>query len=105
MQIPTQTPTPDTAAQGTGASRDDRLRTVARDLEAAFISEMLKHAGLGEGRGALGGGAGEAQFAALLRAEQARMFVERGGIGLAESIFRSLVAREAAGSRPVGSAP
>jgi flagellar protein FlgJ len=71
------------------------LRKVALDLEAAFLAEMLKHSGLGEREGAFGGGAGEAQFASFLTQEHARLLAERGGIGLAEGIFRTLVAREA----------
>ena len=77
------------AAQGHGALRD-----AAVDLEACILSEMLKHAGFGEGRGTLGGGAGEAQFASLLRDEQARALAGQGGIGLAESLFEALVRRE-----------
>lgn len=74
---------------------DAGLRAVALELEAAFLSEMLKHAGLdGAVSGPGGGGAGEAQFASLLRDEQARLFAESGGVGLAESIVRALAARE-----------
>lgn len=69
------------------------LRQVAQELEASFLAEMLKHAGFGEARGAFGGGAGEDQFASLLRAEHAQTMAANGGIGLAESIFDSLVAR------------
>jgi Rod binding domain-containing protein len=69
------------------------LRAVARDLEAAFLAEMLKHAGMGAARESLGGGAGEDQFASLLRVEHARLLAERGGIGLAEGIFRALAAQ------------
>ncbi|NKX45003.1 rod-binding protein [Roseicyclus persicicus] len=74
------------------------LLSVARELEASFLSEMLKHAGLGEAPGAFGGGAGEAQFASLLRAEHARALVARGGLGLSESLFRALVARSGGGA-------
>ena len=81
-------PAPDTAD----------LRALARALEASFLEEMLKHAGLGEARGAFGGGVGESQVASLLRAEQARALVERGGIGLSESLFRALVARSGGGA-------
>jgi Rod binding domain-containing protein len=80
---PVTAPTGDTAA----------LRAVARDLEASFLAEMLKHAGFGESRESFGGGAGEDQFASMLRAEHARALADRGGIGLAESLFRALVAR------------
>ncbi|MDG4649246.1 rod-binding protein [Roseibacterium sp. SDUM158017] len=77
-------------------AQDTALRRVAQELEAAFIAEMLKHAGMGEGRNGLGGGgAGEGQFASMLRAEHARLFAERGGIGLAENLFRALASRDA----------
>jgi Rod binding domain-containing protein len=79
-----------------GTDGHEALRTVARDLEAAFLAEMLKHSGLGAGSDAFGGGVGETQFASFLTQEHARLFAERGGIGLAEGIFRALVAREGA---------
>lgn len=63
----------------------------AEELEASFLAEMLAYSGLGEMTGPFGGGSGEAQFASFLRAEQARMIVERGGVGLAELIFNSMV--------------
>ncbi len=69
------------------------LRKVAQELEASFLAEMLKHAGFGEERSAFGGGVGEAQFASFLRAEHARALVERGGIGLSQSLFEALAAR------------
>ncbi len=66
------------------------LRQQAMKLEAAFLSEMLSHAGLGQTSGSFAGGAGEAQFASFLRNEQAGAIVRQGGIGLAESIHRAL---------------
>lgn len=66
------------------------LRDKARALEAAFLAEMLSHAGLGAGEGAFDGGIGEQQFASFLRQEQAALLVERGGIGLAEQLFRAM---------------
>lgn len=70
--------------------KDAALRQAAIDLEASFLSEMLKAAGLGKAPEAFGGGAGEDQFAGLLVNEQARAMAESGGIGLAESIYNSL---------------
>lgn len=74
----------------TGGKTDDQLRAAAQELEAQFLAEMLKSAGLGVTPDAFGGGEGEEQFASLLRQEQARMMVKAGGIGLAESIFKAL---------------
>jgi flagellar protein FlgJ len=101
MQIDTPPATSPSAHRGPGAhvdAGDVALRRVAQDLEAAFLAEMLKHSGLG-GRadgfgGGFGGGAGEAQFASFLTQEHARLLAERGGIGLAEGIFRALLARD-----------
>ncbi len=72
------------------APTETRLREVAKDLEASFLSEMLKHSGLGKPRESFGGGTGEDQFSSLLIDAQARAMVDAGGIGLAESIFQSL---------------
>lgn len=71
-----------------------QMREVAKEFEAVFLAEMLKHAGLSESRESFGGGAGEAAFNTMLADEQARHMVDAGGIGLAAHIFESLLARE-----------
>ena len=83
--------TPVPALKPAGTTRQDQMMAKAEELEASFLAEMLSHSGLGEMTGPFGGGSGEAQFASFLRAEQARLMVERGGIGLAELIFNSMV--------------
>lgn len=72
----------------------EKLMQKSKELEAAFLSEMLSHAGLGAAAESFGGGIGEERFASFLRDEQARAMAERGGIGLAEHIFRALARRE-----------
>lgn len=84
---------PITSAAPPPSQHDARLRAAAEGLEASFLSEMLKAAGLGENPSAFGGGAGESQFASLLRDEQAQQMVKAGGIGLAETIFQTLKER------------
>lgn len=69
------------------------LRAQAQALEAAFLAEMLEHAGLSGAEGAFSGGAGEDQFHSFLRQAQAEKMAARGGIGLAEQIFNQLKAR------------
>ncbi len=73
------------------ADHDQKLMKVAQELEASFLSEMLKNAGVGKARDAFGGGAGEDHFSTFLVQEYATATVEAGGIGLAESIYRSLI--------------
>lgn len=79
------------------SSRPDRnpeLWQAAQSLEATFLAEMLKSAGLGVPRDSFGGGAGEAPFAGLLVNEYASSLAATGGVGLAESIYESLVKKE-----------
>ncbi|MCZ8334248.1 MAG: rod-binding protein [Rhodobacteraceae bacterium] len=78
------------------------LRERAEALEAAFLAEMLRHAGLGSGpgegfntlRGEFGGGIGEEQFGSFLREAMAGQIVQAGGIGLTESLVRALGRQE-----------
>lgn len=72
---------------------DNALRQAAQELEANFLAEMLKSAGIGKTPEGFGGGAGEDQFASFMRMEQARVMASNGGIGLAESIFDALKER------------
>ena len=72
---------------------DARLLAAAQKLEATFLSEMLKSAGLDGAQGAFGGGAGEEHFQSYLRDAQAEELVNAGGIGMAESLFNAMKAR------------
>ena len=79
------------AQQRTG--QDQKLMEVAQKLEANFLAEMLKAAGLGEPIEGWSGGAGEEQFASFLRQAQADEMARTGGVGLAESIYQALKER------------
>ena len=74
--------------------RSSQLMQKAQELETRFLSEMLAHTGLDAQTGAFNGGIGEDQFASFLREAQAKAMVDRGGLGLAQSIFQSLVRRD-----------
>lgn len=76
--------------RATGRSSDAVLMQTAKDLEASFLSEMLRHAGLGRARESFGGGIGEDQFSSFLRDIHARELAGSGGLGLAENLFRAL---------------
>ncbi|MEM6386057.1 MAG: rod-binding protein [Pseudomonadota bacterium] len=76
--------------QGRGA----QLKALADDVEAQFLNEMLKSAGVGRTSEAFGGGIGEDQFSSFLTQEYAEATVRAGGIGLSESIYMALVSNE-----------
>lgn len=69
---------------------DAQLAQAARDMEASFLSIMLREAGVGAPRGAFGGGSGEEQFTSFLTDAYAEKIAASGGIGLAERLFHSL---------------
>lgn len=71
-------------------AKTDALHIKARELEAAFLSEMLTAAGVGKPSQSFGGGAGEEAFSSFMVREYAASISERGGIGLAESIVKAL---------------
>ncbi len=84
MQVISATQSAAPTAQNTS------LKSLANDLEAQFLAEMLKAAGVGKPRDAFGGGAGEDHFSSFLTQEYAQAVVQAGGIGLSEAIYRSL---------------
>lgn len=66
-------------------------RQAAEKLEATFLAEMLKSAGFGEQDNTFSGSAGEDQFASFQRTAMAEQMVKRGGIGLAEAFYKSMM--------------
>ena len=87
---PVDSPAP-AAARSPETGRRAVLMEKAKALEATFLSEMLKYAGMGSAEGPFSGGVGEEQFSSFLREAQAKAIVDHGGIGLAENLFKSLV--------------
>ncbi len=68
-----------------------KLKAASLELEAAFLAEMLKSAGLGQARSSFGGGAGEDQFSSFLVQQQAQQMAKAGGIGLSEVLFNAMM--------------
>jgi Rod binding domain-containing protein len=91
MEIAANRPAP--TSTGLSPDREKILREKSQELEATFLSEMLSYTGLNE-TSDFAGGTGESQFSSFLGAEQAKAIVAKGGIGLAESIFKALAQRD-----------
>ena len=71
-------------------ARSMSMHQAARDLETAFLTEMLQSAGFGKMPGTFNGGAGEEQFQSLLTDAKARALMAAGGLGLADKIATAL---------------
>ena len=89
--LPLSTQTTQPAVHSASTSN---LRETAEKLEASFLSEMLKSAGLGSQPNSLSGGIGEDQFASFHRQALADAMVKSGGIGLAEVFYNSMMEKK-----------
>jgi hypothetical protein len=76
------------------SSQKIQIEKAAQELEATFLAEVMKSAGLGKSSEFGGGGVGEDQFASFMVMEHARAMARNGGIGLAEMFVKSMMERE-----------
>jgi Rod binding domain-containing protein len=79
------------------ASRNDRLRAQAQDFEVQFVNSMFQqmYAGL-EGDGPFGNSTGVGPWRSFMTEEYAKNFVKAGGIGIADSVYKSLLSMQEA---------
>ena len=75
------------------AAKDLAARETAEDFEALFISQMLNNmtAGL-ETDKTFGGGEAEKIFKSMLNDEYAKSMSRQGGIGIADIVYREILA-------------
>ncbi len=71
------------------------IESTARDFEAVFVSQMLEQMFADvktDGPG--GGGSGEQIFRSMMIQEVGRQMVAQGGMGLADTVKRELIAMQ-----------
>ncbi len=68
----------------------DALQKAAVDLEAGFLAEMLKSAGIARMGTGFDGQGPESEFATFLTRAYANEIARSGGVGLAEAFYSSL---------------
>ena len=81
----------------TTAGGNAKARATAVDFEAAFLSSMFGQMFTAiDGEGPFGGGVGVGVWRSFLSDEYAKSFAKSGGIGLADHVYRALMAQQEA---------
>jgi flagellar protein FlgJ len=79
----------------------DKARKQAENFETQFISSMMQHMFTAIGKeGPFGNGQGVGVWRSMLTEQYAKSFVKAGGIGIANQVYKSLVARQTASQSP-----
>jgi peptidoglycan hydrolase FlgJ len=74
-----------------------KARANAVDFEAMFLSSMFSNMFTSiNGEGPFGGGGAGGVWRSFLSDEYAKSFAKAGGIGIADSVYRSLIAQQEA---------
>ena len=83
------------AARTKASSPDARLHAQAQNFEVAFVNSMFHHMFTGIGaQGPLGNSTGVSAWRSFLTDEYAKNFVKAGGVGIADQVYKSLLAHQ-----------
>jgi Rod binding domain-containing protein len=78
-----------------GAMTNPKARAAAEDFEAVFLNSMLSQMMTGvDGEGPFGGSQATGVWRSFLTSEYSKAFAKTGGIGLAKSVYDSLMAQQ-----------
>jgi flagellar protein FlgJ len=78
-------------------SPDARMHAQAQDFEVAFVNSMFQHMYTGlDGEGPFGNSTGVGTWRSFLTDEYAKNFVKAGGVGIADQVYKSLLAHQEA---------
>ena len=82
------------AAKPTAAGQAKAHRA-AQDFEAVFLNSMFQHMFTGiDGEGPFGGKGATGVWRSVLTDQYAKSIVKAGGIGIADQVYRSLMAQQ-----------
>ena len=83
------------AAGKLSAAGKDKARAAAQDFEAVFLNSMFQHMFTGiDGEGPFGGKGATGVWRSVLTDQYAKSIVKAGGIGIADQVYRSLMAQQ-----------
>jgi peptidoglycan hydrolase FlgJ len=74
--------------------RNEQFLETAKALEVSFLAEMLKFSDTSSVEGSLNPESGKDSFSFLLDERRAEQISSRGGIGIADAVFASLIRNE-----------
>ena len=76
-----------------------KARAAAQDFEAVFLNSMFQNMFTGiSGEGPFGGSGAVGVWRSMLTDEYSKSFAKAGGIGIADQVYRSLMAHQEARS-------
>jgi Rod binding domain-containing protein len=79
------------------AATKAKAKQASQDFEAVFVNQMFQHMFSGiQGEGPFGGNGATGVWRSFLVDEYSKTFVKAGGIGLADTVYKSLLAQQEA---------
>lgn len=79
-----------------------KMRATAEDFETVYLNSMFQQMFAGvDGEGPFGGTTGTGPWRSMLTDEFAKSFVKKGGIGIADHVYASLLAKQEAANPTV----
>jgi len=89
-------PTPALASSGISPAVAAKARATAQDFEAVFLNSMFGQMFSGVNEGPFGGGQAASTWRSFLTDEYAKNFAKAGGVGIADSVYKELIALQEA---------
>ena len=85
------------SAKLAGTANNAKAKAAAQDFEAVFLNSMFQQMFTGiDGEGPFGGGGAAGVWRSFLTNEYSKTFAKAGGIGIADEVYRSLIAHQEA---------
>jgi len=87
------------SAKLVGTANNTKAKAAAQDFEAVFLNSMFQQMFTGiDGEGPFGGGGAAGVWRSFLTNEYSKTFAKAGGVGIADEVYRSLIAHQEAHS-------
>lgn len=85
---------------GRAGKANANARAAAEDFESVFLNSMFSQMFTGmDGDGPFGGSPAVGVWRSMLTQEYTKSFAKNGGIGIADDVYRSLIAQQEAAQR------